>query len=87
MPNAASSPSPLRRQLEAYAETWRADHIAAMACLDVEDAIAVGLSVFSLLWDREHHWRDEVFRGGLPFRSEDDLDHQPLNEGQRLKYR
>jgi len=68
--------SPVKRQLEAYQESWKEDHSAAMACRDWEDAIAIGINIFHMLQEREQSWRDQVFRGTLPFSKEDDLDHQ-----------
>jgi hypothetical protein len=34
-----------------------------MACSDWEDAMAVGINIFQMLRQREHAWRDQVFRG------------------------
>jgi hypothetical protein len=68
--------SPVYRQLEAYDEVWKRDHAEAMACREWEDAIAVGVNIFHMLCDRERSWRDQVFRGVVPFSEEDNLDHQ-----------
>jgi hypothetical protein len=68
--------SPVYRQLEAYGESWTKDHDAAMACRDWEDAIAVGINIFQMLREREQSWRDQVFRGVLPYSEEDNLDQQ-----------
>ena len=68
--------SPVYRQLEAYGETWKRDHDAAMACRDWEDAIAIGVNIFHMLQEREQAWRDEVFRGAIPYSEDDNLDHQ-----------
>jgi predicted anti-sigma-YlaC factor YlaD len=68
--------SPVYRQLEAYEESWKQDHKEAMACRDWEDAIAVGINIFHMLQEREQVWRDQVFRGALPYSEEDNLDHQ-----------
>lgn len=67
--------SPVYRQLEAYGESWKRDHSEAMACRDWEDAIAVGINIFHMIRDREQAWRDQVFRGVMPFSEEDNLDH------------
>jgi hypothetical protein len=67
---------PIERQLEAYIEAWKLNHDDAMACRDWEDAIAVGTSVFRMLVDREQSWRDQVFRGVIPSREEDNKKHQ-----------
>ena len=58
--------SPIRRQLDAYAETWKSDHLAAQECFDVEERIAIGVSLASVLDQTEAGWRDRVFRGDRP---------------------
>src|SRR5262249_50192897 len=68
--------SPVYRQLEAYEETWKRDHKDAMACRDWEDAIAVGLAMYRLFWERLDAWYDQVFRGVIPYAEEDNRDHQ-----------
>ncbi|HYV37982.1 MAG TPA: hypothetical protein VE988_20015 [Gemmataceae bacterium] len=68
--------SPVYRQLEAYGESWKKRHAEAMACRDWEDAIAVGINIFHMLREREQAWRDQVFRGIVPFALEDNQDHQ-----------
>jgi hypothetical protein len=68
--------SPVYRQLEAYEEAWKAGHEDAMVCRDGEDAIAVGLAIYHMLWERQHAWRDRVFRGAIPYSEEDERDHQ-----------
>jgi len=68
--------SPVYRQLEAYEETWKRDHKEAMDCRDWEDAIAVGLAMYRLFWERLVAWHDQVFRGTIPFAEEDNSDHQ-----------
>jgi hypothetical protein len=66
--------SPVNRQLEAYGEFRNRDHQEAMNCRDWEDAIAVGLSVFRMIQEREGAWRSQVFRGVVPFSDADDRD-------------
>jgi hypothetical protein len=68
--------SPVYRQLEAYSESWKQDHHEAMTCRDWEDAIAVGLAVYRLVWERQDTWRDQVFRDVIPYSEEDNRDHQ-----------
>jgi hypothetical protein len=58
--------APLRRQLDAYAESWKSDHLAAQECFDWEDVIAVGLSSGSAIDRVEGKWRDRVFRCTRP---------------------
>ncbi len=67
--------SPVYRQLEAYGESWKQDHSEAMACRDWEDAIAVGISIFRMIREREQAWRDQVFRGVIPCSEDDYFDH------------
>jgi hypothetical protein len=55
--------APARRQLEAYEESWKRDHEAAMLCQDTEDLLAAGIMVVQLLYRTEQSWCDRVFRG------------------------
>jgi hypothetical protein len=55
--------APARRQLEAYEESWKQDHEAAMLCQDAEELLAAGIMVVQLLDRTEQAWRDRVFRG------------------------
>src|SRR5947207_1875532 len=64
--------SPVYRQLEAYSESWKQDHRAAMACRDLEDTISVGVALFRLLVRAEDSWRERVFRGIEECSDEDD---------------
>jgi hypothetical protein len=77
----AQRSAPVRRQLTAYAESWKQDHDAAMRCRDVEEVVAVGVSTYALLHDREQSWRDRVFRGTDEYSAEDDAAQR---EGYRL---
>src|SRR5260370_18633181 len=72
---------PIRRQLAAYEESWKADHDAALRRCDVEDLVAVGLATVQLLQRIEDAWRDRVFRGSAGFTTEDDAGGR---EGWRL---
>jgi hypothetical protein len=68
--------SPVYRLLEAYEESWKKDHDEALACRDWEDALAVGLAVFRMVWERQDAWRDQVFRGVISYAEEDNREHQ-----------
>jgi len=68
--------SPVDHQLEAYEESWTKDHAEALLCRDWEDAIAVGVTIFHLLREREQTWRDRVFRGTLPYTRQEDTDNR-----------
>jgi hypothetical protein len=49
---AMSGASILEKQLAFYkeaAESWKADHLTAMVCYELQDAIAVGLSILSMI--------------------------------------
>jgi hypothetical protein len=65
--------SPVQWQLEAYEESWKQDHQAAMACRDLEDTMAVGIAVFRLVEHVVESWKDRVFRGTQAYTEEDDL--------------
>jgi hypothetical protein len=68
--------SPVYRQLAAYRESWQKEHEAAMRCRDQEEVVAVGISTYRMLREREEIWREKVFRGPLPFDAEDDADQR-----------
>jgi hypothetical protein len=65
MTNAARRALPVRRQLEAYEESWKRDHDAVKDCWALESTIAAGIATCSLLERVEHAWRDRVFRGAV----------------------
>jgi hypothetical protein len=66
--------SPVRRQVEAYEESWQKDHLALGQCWACEDTIAVGLATGMLLERVDRSWRDRVFRGVEDYSAEaDDL--------------
>ena len=65
-----------QNQLNAYVESWHADHRAAMQSADWADMIAVGLSVYTLLRGRDQSRRERIFRGITPFSAEDDALHR-----------
>lgn len=58
--------SPVRRQLEAYEESWRQDHEALQECWAWEDAVSVGMSCHALIEEVTEAWRTRVFRGTEP---------------------
>jgi hypothetical protein len=62
--------SPVQRQVEAYEESWRQAHQAAVACRDCEETITVGISVFRLLNEAALNWRERVIRGTEEFSAE-----------------
>lgn len=67
-----SQTPPWLSMAEAYQEAWKRDHDLAMVCRDCEELIATGVHVFNLLKEREAHWRDQVFRGTVPFTEQRD---------------
>lgn len=72
--------SPIRRQLDAYAESWKSDHLAAQECFDVEERIAIGLSLASALDTLEAGWRRRVFTATWPpSDTDDEVFHTCLN--------
>jgi hypothetical protein len=64
--------APARRQLEAYEESWKQDHDAAMLCRDTEDFLAAGVAILQLLEWTEESWRDRVFREVDEYRAEEE---------------
>ena len=75
--NRVERPRPAsQNQLNAYVESWHADHRAAMQSADWADMIAVGLSVYTLLRGRDQSRRARIFRGLSPFSTEDDALHR-----------
>ncbi|HEX5273093.1 MAG TPA: hypothetical protein VFW33_21500 [Gemmataceae bacterium] len=67
MDSPANRRSAVQRQLDAYEESWKQDHQAAMACRDWEDTVLVGISLFRLMREREETWRERVFRGSQEY--------------------
>jgi hypothetical protein len=53
----------LRGQLDAYAESWKADHLDAMECWDLEGRIDVGLALFHFVRSADEHWSEGVRAG------------------------
>src|SRR5947207_1314681 len=66
MTTAARQHSAVRRQLEAYEESWRQDHEALEECWAWEDAVSVAMSCYSLTEEVTEAWRTRVFRGTEP---------------------
>lgn len=64
--------APIQKQLEAYEESWREDHKAALRCRDVEEVLAVGTMIFQLIQRLEQSWRDRVFRGTEEYTAEEE---------------
>jgi hypothetical protein len=57
------------------AEPWKADHDAAVQCLEMEKVVALGNRAYDLLSDFVAFWQDYVARGVLPFNKKDDRRH------------
>jgi hypothetical protein len=62
--------SPVRRQVEAYEESWKNDHEALKVCWAPEDTISIGLATSTVLQRAERSWRDRVFRGAEEYTDE-----------------
>jgi hypothetical protein len=61
-----------RRHLDVLEEAWKADHVEAMRCRDLETILAQGVMVFQFIeWSNES-WRERVYRGIEPLTSEDE---------------
>ena len=63
---------PIDRQLEAYEEAWKQDHIEAMRCRDFEETLAVGIAIFRALVQIDTTWRERVSRGVEEYSVEED---------------
>jgi hypothetical protein len=55
-----------RKFLDAFEESWRADHEEAMRCRDFEAFLAYGHFAFEYLDWLNRTWRESVFRGVEP---------------------
>jgi hypothetical protein len=62
--------SPVRRQVEAYEESWKNDHDTLKVSWALEDTISIGLATFLVLKRAENSWRDRVFSGGEQYSEE-----------------
>jgi hypothetical protein len=72
--------SPVRRQVEAYEESWRKDHEALKVDWALEDTISVGLATFTVLQRAERTWRQGVFRGAEEYAEETNKFFVGLNQ-------
>jgi len=63
---------PIARQLEAYEEGWKKDHEQAMHCMDFEENLAVGTSIFRTLVQLDVLRRQRVSLGAVVFNVEED---------------
>jgi hypothetical protein len=77
--NATQRRSPLHRQLEAYEESWKSDHLAAQDCRDWEELIAVGIAAGESLERVNRNWREGVFRGTYAFDAGDERELRDLH--------
>lgn len=60
----------LSRRIELFrdeVEQWQDAHAAAMACLDLQDTLAFGLSVYQQITGAEAAWYASVNAGQIPF--------------------
>lgn len=62
----------IARQLETYAESWKKDHLEATHCWRLEQALAVGLSLFDLMKEQYQAWRRRVASGEEEFSADED---------------
>jgi hypothetical protein len=58
---------PVRRQVEAFVDSWKHDHDLAMQCFDREEYVATGISVFDNLHRRYLRHMEEVNNGDLDY--------------------
>ena len=49
------------------ASGWKAQHIEAQACFDLEEHLALGVSLFDLLRDGEDTWHRRVLEGKIAY--------------------
>ena len=47
-----------------------------MDCRDWEEVIALGVSLYEFHRQREDHWREQVYRGAVPFSESDDESYR-----------
>ena len=54
---------PIERQIEVYEEEWQRNHREALTCRDLEEALAVGIGLYTALEHVNAVWRANVSRG------------------------
>ncbi len=85
----------MQDQLELYqrlsegVEAWKADHVTAIFCRDIEEAISIGLAILNNIRRRGSQWANDVERGETSFswdeaRQLDDLYRWWLERSTRL---
>ena len=60
----------LERQLGLYrdqVEGWQPEHVEAMRCRDIEDAIRCGLFVLEMIQRQNQRWAEDIERNLMPF--------------------
>ena len=58
--------SPVRRQMDAYRESWKVEHDAVQECWIAEDTIRIGIATLEVLRGAERSWRRRVLLGNEP---------------------
>jgi len=76
MPTLDRPRSAVQRQVEAYEEWWSNDHIPSEHSVEIEEAIAVGISMGELMERVDQLWRERVFRGVGEFSESDDRNYR-----------
>ncbi len=62
--------STLGELAKSYQDAWLADHQQAMACLDLEEKIALGSFLFELITKVDERYRLQVLQGQEEYREE-----------------
>lgn len=72
--------SPVQRQLDAYRESWQADHESLKQCWAWEDTISVGIACGRLIEKTTLAWRERVFRGTEVYEADSNEFHRSIYE-------
>ena len=60
------------RQLELIDERWKANHLAAMSCLDLEDLLRLCVETVEWINREEEGWRRSVLSGGHSYSEQEE---------------
>jgi len=63
---------------ETYAERWKKEHDEAMECINLEELIAFGITIFDLINRLDEIWRRKVHENRIPYNPDVDAAIETL---------
>lgn len=71
----------VRKQLKAYGESWKKNHLEAIQGRELEDFLAVGVCMYHLIKNREQSWAARVYDGEIEYDPEEEQELATLYRG------